>query len=154
MQADGTPASDAWHGFHGGFRTDLQITGQDNLTVQGDLYGSHAGQTVTTLFSNQLPDSHTFIDNAAVGAGNILGRWTHTFANKSETSLQLYYDRARHTDEGSLDILNTGDADFQYHFQMGSRHDVVAGGGYRLVDHVILHAAAYHVWDGSPAGRP
>ena len=141
MQADGTPASDGWHGVHGGFRADLQLSERDNVTVQGDLFGSSVGQTMSTLISNQLPDLHTFSDKAEVRTGNILGRWTHSFANGSQTSLQLYYDRVHRVDQGAaLDLLNTGDADFQYHFHLGSRHDVVAGGGYRLVDHVIQGA--------------
>jgi len=134
INADRTPATDGWHGMHGGFRADWDLSGRDTLTVQGDLFGSSEGQTITTLFSNQLPDSHTFTDKVSVGSGNVLGRWGHTFSNGSETSLQLYYDRFRRFDQ-ALDILNTGDADFQYHFQVGSRHDVLAGAGYRLSDH-------------------
>src|SRR5205814_2019154 len=78
--------------------------------------------------------------------GNILGRWSHTFSNGSETTLQLYYDRFGRFDQ-ALDVLNTGDADFQYHFQVGSRHDVVAGGGYRLTDH--SYTKSYEITFGS-----
>ncbi len=133
--ANGNEAADGWHGVHGGFRSDWDLSPQDTLTVQGDLFGTSEGQTVTTLFSNQLPNFHTLNDKVAVGSGNVLGRWGHTFSNGSETTLQVYYDRVRRNDEASVDTLNTGDADFQYHFQIGSRHDVLAGAGYRLTDH-------------------
>src|SRR5205814_10166093 len=130
LAADGTPAADGWHGSHGGFRSDWSLSRHDHLTVQGDLFAASEGQTLTTLFSNQLPDLHTFSDKVTVGSGNILGRWEHTFSNGSETSLQVYYDRFRRFDMGT-NVLNTGDADFQYHFQIGSRNDIVAGAGYR-----------------------
>jgi len=133
--ANGSDSTDGWHAIHGGFRSDWDLSPQDTLTVQGDLFGSSGGQTVTTLFSNQLPAFHTLEDKIAVGSGNILGRWGHTFSNGSETTLQVYYDRVRRLDEASLDTLNTGDADFQYHFQLGSHHDILAGAGYRLTDH-------------------
>lgn len=131
--ADRSPASDGWHGSHGGFRTDWTFSGHDTLTVQGDLYGASEGQTVTTLFSNQLPDFRTFNDTVRVGSANLLGRWGHTFSNGSETSLQVYYDRFRRID-GGTEVLNTGDIDFQYHFRIGSRQDIVAGAGYRITD--------------------
>ena len=135
--ANGADSGDGWHGIHGGFRSDWSLSPQDTLTVQGDLFGSSEGQAVTTLFSDQLPASHTLANKVAVGSGNILGRWGHTFSNGSETTLQVYFDRVGRLDQGSTDTLNTGDADFQYHFQVGSRHDVLAGAGYRLTDHNI-----------------
>jgi iron complex outermembrane receptor protein len=133
--ANRADAADGWHGVHGGFRSDWDLSPQDTLTVQGDLFGTSEGQNITTLFSNQLPGFHTLNDKVAVGSGNLLGRWGHSFSNGSETTLQVYYDRVRRVDQASLDTLNTGDADFQYHFQIGSRHDVLAGAGYRLTDH-------------------
>jgi iron complex outermembrane recepter protein len=146
IQPDKSAASDGWHGVHGGFRADWDFSGRDTLTVQGDLFGSSEGQTITTLFSNQLPDAHTFTNKVAVGSGNILGRWGHTFSNGSETKLQLYYDRVRRFDQ-AFEVLNTGDADFQYHFRLGSRHDMLAGAGYRLTDH--SYTESYEITFGS-----
>jgi len=133
VAANGQPAADAWHGSHGGFRSDWTLSRHDSLTVQGDLFGASEGENLTTVFSNHLPDAVTFNDKVRLGSGNILGRWEHTFTNGSETSLQVYYDRYRRFDFG-LNVLNTGDADFQYHFRLGSRNDIVAGAGYRLTD--------------------
>jgi iron complex outermembrane receptor protein len=134
-RAGGGPAADGWHGSHGGFRSDWNPSDRDAVTVQGDLFGTSEGQTVTTLFSNQLPDFRTLNDKVTVGSGNVLGRWNHTFSNGSETSMQVYYDRVSRFDQGATDVLNTGDADFQYHVHAGRRHDIVAGAGYRLTDH-------------------
>ncbi len=131
--ADGGDAADGWHGSHAGMRSDWTLSSRDTLTVQGDLFGASEGQTITTLFSNQLPGFRTFNDKVRMGSGNILGRWEHKFSNGSETTVQGYFDRVRRFDQ-ALNVLNTGDVDFQYHFQAGSRHDIVAGAGYRLTD--------------------
>ncbi len=131
--ADGSEGADGWHGSHAGFRSDWTLSGRDTVTVQGDLFGASEGQTITTLFSNQLPDYRTFNDKVRVGNGNILGRWEHKFSNGSETKVQGYFERVRRFDQ-ALNVLNTGDVDFQYHFKAGSRHDIVAGAGYRLID--------------------
>jgi iron complex outermembrane recepter protein len=53
--------------------------------------------------------------------------------------LQAYYDRERRLIGGSASTLNTGDLDFQYHFQAGSRSDLVAGGGYRVTDEQLAN---------------
>jgi iron complex outermembrane receptor protein len=130
---DGNNAADGWHGSHAGMRSDWTLSRHDTVTVQGDLFGASEGQTVTTLFSNQLPDFRTFNDKVRIGSGNILGRWEHKFSNGSETSVQGYFDRFRRVDQ-AFAVLNTGDVDFQYHLQAGSRHDIVAGAGYCLTD--------------------
>jgi iron complex outermembrane receptor protein len=129
---DAHPA-DGWHSIHTGFRSDWDLSHVDTLTVQGDWLGTSEGQTITTLFTNNLPNLVTFPDQVKVASGNVLGRWNHTFSNGSETSLQVYYDRFSRFDQ-ALNVVSTGDADFQYHFHAGSRNDIVAGMGFRLTD--------------------
>jgi iron complex outermembrane receptor protein len=131
--AGGGDGGDGYHGSHAGMRSDWTLSNRDTLTVQGDLYGASGSQTLTTLFSNQLPGFRTFNDKVTIGSGNILGRWEHQFSNGSETTVQGYFDRTRRFDQ-ALNVLNTGDVEFQYHFQAGSRHDIVVGAGYRLTD--------------------
>jgi iron complex outermembrane recepter protein len=125
--------TDGWHTDHTGFRSDWNLSDKDTLTAQGDWLGNSEGQTVTTLFSNHLPDLYTFADRVKVSSANVLGRWNHTFANGSETSLQVYYDRFRRVDQ-AFNAVNTADADFQYHFHAGSRNDIVTGMDYRFTD--------------------
>ncbi|MGH7866038.1 MAG: TonB-dependent receptor plug domain-containing protein, partial [Candidatus Dormibacteraceae bacterium] len=136
---NGADAFDGWHGVHGGFRSDWTLSPNDQATLQGDLFGSSEGQTISTLFLDQLSKGlQTVNDKVAVGSGNILGRLTHTFANGSEASVQLYYDDFRRLDQ-ALNHERTGDLDVQYHFQIGSRQDLVAGGGYRVTDQTYLN---------------
>ncbi len=132
-ETPGAPPADGWHSIHTGFRSDWDLSHVDALTVQGDWLGTSEGQTITTLFLNNLPNLETFGDKVKVASGNVLGRWTHTFSNGSETSLQVYYDRFRRFDQ-ALNVVSTGDADFQYHFHAGPKNDIVAGMGFRLTD--------------------
>ncbi len=145
--ADGSDAADGWHGSHAGMRSDWTLSDRDTLTVQADLFGASEGQTLTTLFSNQLPGFRTFNDKVRMGSGNILGRWEHKFSNGSETTVQSYFDRLRRFDQ-ALNVLNTGDFDFQYHFQAGTRHDIVAGAGYRLIDQAYRQGYEVAFGDG------
>ncbi len=133
----GNPAMDGGHNLETGFRSDWSLSGQNKVTVQGDLLGVSDGQRITTLFNNSLPRTATFEDAVRVGSGNILARWDHVFANGSQTTAQIYYDRYRRWDQ-SLNIEHTGDVDVQYHFRLGSRNDIVAGTGYRITDQIYV----------------
>jgi hypothetical protein len=88
----GGSAMDGWHSVHGGFRSDWDPTYADTITIQGDLLRSWEGQNITTLIASELPLPETFTDRFGTSAGNILGRWNHTLASGSETTLQIYDD--------------------------------------------------------------
>src|SRR5579871_2985772 len=135
--AGGGSPFDGWHGAHAGFRSDWNLSNRDQLTVQGDLFGTSEGQTSTNVIANNLLGVQTSNNPIAVGSGNILGRWNHTFSNGSETSLQVYYDHVRRLDQGLAD-QDTGDADLNYHFHIGSRNDIVTGAGYRLTSQTYM----------------
>ncbi len=143
----GQPAVDDGHESQMGFRSDWNLSGHDKLTVQGDILGASEAQTITTLFSSHLPNPSTFNDRVQVANGNILGRWSHTFANGSEATVQVYYDRVRRFDQG-LNVQNTGDFDFHYHFHAGARNDIVTGLSYRVTDQNFQQGYAITVGDG------
>jgi len=129
---DGTPAPDNWHTSHGGFRTDWDLSRRDTLTVQGDLMGVHASDTITETVFNALPLQETLNARTALGAGNILGRWSRTFSRTSDLSLQGYYDDYSRFENGGLEKRKTFDLDLHHHFIVGPRHDIVWGLGYRV----------------------
>ncbi len=145
--APSSPAVDDGHSSQAGFRSDWNLSSADKLTVQGDLMGNSEGQTLTTLFWNSLPNLYTVDNQVTVAAGDLLGRWTHTFANGSEATLQLYYDHIRRFDQ-ALNIENTGDAEFEYHFHAGARNDVVTGIDYRISDQVYIDGYEVALGDG------
>jgi iron complex outermembrane receptor protein len=138
--ANGNDASDSWNQGQGGFRMDAEPSLQNTITLQGDYYAGH--ENITTG------------GRANVAGGNVLSRWTHTFANDSDMSLQLYYDRTHLVDPilanaqtfepaGILtDDLDTYDLDFQHHFHLGGRNHFVWGLGYRYTHEVDQNAPA------------
>src|SRR5579863_1547724 len=104
------------------------------MTVQGDLFKTNEGDTVTTLLSNALPEEHTLTDRIEAVGGNILGRWNRTLSNGSDFSVQAYYDRYDRSYIGANDNSATTALDFEHHLTIGSRQDVVWGAGYRFTD--------------------
>jgi iron complex outermembrane recepter protein len=113
---------------------DAEPSAQNHLTFQGDAYGGS---------NDVLPGGQgSPRERGYSRGGNVLGRWTHVFAEESDLSLQLYYDRT-HLDApfqgagaipaGTLqDDLDTYDLDFQDRFGLGERHRIVWGLGYRF----------------------
>jgi len=124
---NGQGAADGWHMFHTGFRSDWTLSPHDTMTVQGDFMQTGEGQTISVVFANALPLMRTFNDSVTTGAGNFLARWNHTLSNGSTMSLQVYYDRYDRHDEGVHEGLDTFDFDFQHHWRVGERNDVVWG---------------------------
>ena len=131
IQADESPATDAWSEGRGGFRIDTGGPSEDKFTLQGDYYNGASGST-------KIP----YITNVESGE-NVLGRWTHTFSSDSDMSLQLYYDRTNFSEAEPgfsifeapgifSDSLDTYDADFQHHFSVGDRNQITWGAGYRF----------------------
>jgi len=125
--ADNTGAHDNWEMGQGGFRVDVIPESNDTVTIQGDIYKNESSLVAG--------------GRAEVWGGNVLGRWTRTFSEESNLSLQVYYD---HTDltlptppaifapAGVFgDRLDTYDIDFQHRFKAAEIHDVVWGFGYR-----------------------
>jgi iron complex outermembrane receptor protein len=127
---DSTPGHDAWSSLHSGFRSDWDLTPSDTLTVQGDLFSNRESETRSRWFITE-PFDTPFAQNMDAAGGNLLARWTHTFANGSDTSVQTYYDQFQRNDPEQPDRERTLDIDFQHHLAVGSRQDIVWGLGYR-----------------------
>lgn len=129
--ADGGSGNDDWHLLHSGFRADSDLSTNDSLTVQGDLYTGKEGAEIIHLFSVDPPTIGDFSVRSELGGGDILARWNHVFSSRSDTTFQFYLDNYERTGPESIETRNTIDIDFDHHFRWGSRQDVVWGGGYR-----------------------
>src|SRR3984957_8418914 len=123
---DSTPGHDAWSSLHSGFRSDWDLTPSDTLTVQGDLFSNRESETRSRWFITE-PFDTPFAQNMDAAGGNLLARWTHTFANGSDTSVQTYYDQFQRNDPEQPDRERTLDIDFQHHLAVGSQRDIVWG---------------------------
>ncbi|NGZ07386.1 MAG: TonB-dependent receptor [Magnetococcales bacterium] len=113
--ANGTSARDNWHSQRGGFRTDWRPNGQDELTLQGDLFETHEHSTLVT---------------GERSGGHLLTRWSHTLPDARNWSLQLYFDR---NVDASFERTNIYDVDWQYALRHDN-HALLWGAGYRLTD--------------------
>ena len=131
------PEADDWRQGRAGGRTDWTPTDCDLVTLQGDLYDGQSG------FVNTIPVVDVGDDDHVWGA-DVLARWTRTFSDDSDASLQVYYDRAdRENNIGFLNqSFNTYDVDFRHHFPYGEYHDVIWGLGYRAVSDKITSLTA------------
>ncbi len=130
--ASGMTAHDGWDALRGGFRADWTPAGANSLTLQGDIYRSKYGETLTVP-SLSAPYSSTFPNNGAYSGGNVLGRWNHT-SEGSSMSLQMYYDNTTIADNSLfVDHQNIFDMDFQHGFHVGDSQQFVWGLGYRSI---------------------
>jgi iron complex outermembrane receptor protein len=114
----GADAPDDWHLGQSGFRLDWQRSPADVVTVQGDLYSGRGTQAAPGTIE--------------LGGGNLTGRWTHTFSENTDVSVQVYYDRTHRLVPGSFaEDLDTYNADVQYSTRLAAKHQIVSGFGYR-----------------------
>jgi iron complex outermembrane recepter protein len=118
--SNGRDAGNEWAIGQGGFRLDWQKSSANNFTVQGDFYDGHL-------------NSFTNVDTRLKG-GNVLARWSRVLSDRSNLSLQLYYDRTHRDITQSLgEDLTTYDVDFQHRLPLGKRNDLVWGLAYRQI---------------------
>lgn len=128
---NGGEANDAWEMYRGGFRYDWLPTEQNALTLQGDIYTGTLDQSVT-----QTMPPPTFVtqnnDDVDVSGANLLGKFVHSFNDKSELALKIYYDHTWRDRVVFSETRDTFDIDLQHRIKLGERNDVVWGLGYNM----------------------
>ena len=128
----GPDTADAWSAVRSGFRLDWDASAENNFTLQGDYYYENAGETVDqATFTPPYVNRQNFVDHNK--GANMLGRWTHNYSDTSQLNVQLYYDYSEQGDAPNVLKNNTVDFDLQHRFALGSRQDIVWGGGYRYL---------------------
>jgi iron complex outermembrane receptor protein len=131
----GGDARNDWAWGAAGARYDSRPGTRDVLSAQAQAYWA-SGQQLRVLPAPAPP--YLAIDSGDVVASGAYARvrWTRRFTERSDLALQAYVDHSRRT-EGDFwrdSRVNVADIDFQHRFQLGTRHDVVWGAGYRLVN--------------------
>ena len=127
-RANGTDAHDRWHKQQAGFRLDSDDAG-DKFTLQGDLYDGESDQRVGS-------------DKTFSGM-NLLGRWNHALGGDDSLQVQTYFDRTRRDYPGLFrEQLDTYDLDIQHRFRWRQGHDIVWGGGYRVMEDSVENSAS------------
>jgi iron complex outermembrane recepter protein len=127
--AIGLPAQDGWWRVQGGFRVDWAPSPNDGVTLQGDAYDGTRSQP-------NAPDED-------IRGRNLLLRWSRAFAAASTLQVQAYYDRTERDSDGSGFTIDTYDLDVQHSFALGSRNDVVWGGGIRVSRHNLIGVPSF-----------
>ena len=124
---------DGWHMLRSGFRTDTTLTSKDTLTVQGDLYS--ARETIpTVILPSVTSPSLVPIDLIVnLSGGFVQGIWQHEYSARSNTSLEVSFDRYQRNDL-LHDGRGTFDLNFQQQFSGWSRQNLVWNVEYRRVD--------------------
>jgi len=143
--SDGSEAHDDWDSTRAGMRLDWQPSAQDHFTLQGD-YNNLSSEQIfnepqlfpTVGIVTKHERNHNY-------SGNVLGRWRHTFDNGSESSVQIYYDKFKFANAGSVERRDTLDLDLQHRFSIGSRNEVIWGLGYRHTEDNITSSDAL-IW--------
>jgi iron complex outermembrane receptor protein len=114
-------AKDAWEMTQTGFRLDYSPSYSKNLTIQGDFYRGIENDSVTR--------AHT-------DGQNILARFQQHFENRTDLTLQFYFDRTwRKTPLSATPFfydLSTYDMDAQYRFPLGKNQSILVGLDYRF----------------------
>ena len=134
--ADGEEPYDAWRTGQVGFRSDLQPTKNDQMTLQGDAYKGNDGMKATQ--SSRIPPYYqTDQTQTDISGGNILGRWEHQFESGSVSAIQAFFDHADRSDLFTDSVIDTYDIDSQYRFSTSTWNEVTLGAEYRsIVDRI------------------
>jgi iron complex outermembrane receptor protein len=131
---------DGWDALRGGFRIDRFVGDRDVLTFQGDGYSIREGQQLNIPilvppFIQRTPDTANY------SGGNLLARWTHTISDKSDFSVQFYYDRLNRSDLQLGYTQDTFDLDFQHRFPLTKRQEIIWGADFRFIADSIKNSA-------------
>ena len=110
---DGTDGQDAWNMVHGGFRIDANASDQDTVILEGDAHSGNAGEIVSSIVSISPPVNSLLDLRNRYSGWNVLSRWNHAASPRSETSLQIYFERDTRGDSTYAFGLNSFDIDFQ-----------------------------------------
>ena len=133
---NGDDANDRSQLASGGFRLDWEPAAPNRLTVQGGVYGGSMDQTYT-FPALTPPFVEEYPRTIHVSGANVLGRWTHDFAEGNQLQVQGYFDHTRRDAGFFAESRDTVDVDAQHRFSLGSRNELVWGLGYRLSsDHI------------------
>lgn len=130
-RANGGDASDGWQLGQGGLRVDWVPEEVSRVTFQADGYVGTERQTYTRFSPTPPHAPSTVGDEGSLAGGNALVRWTRSFSDESELSLQTYFDVTHRNSIVFAEDRHTYDLDVQHRFGIGNRHRLIWGAGYR-----------------------
>jgi iron complex outermembrane receptor protein len=134
--------SDNWRSGRGGFRIDmepghgLRHGSPDSITLQGEAYSNRYDKEFersSIIFPGQATTQTSETDTSRANGWHVLGNWQHHISSDSDTTTQVYFDRAEKDYDPSSGSVNTANLDFQHRLTLAKRHDIVWGFEYRFI---------------------
>jgi len=132
LDPTGQNGADGWHTFRSGFRIDSTLSPKDSFMLEGDLSVGREGEFGFVLPSVTSPGFVPVTEQIDIADGNFVSVWDHSFSDRSNTTLQISFDRHLRDDPQNPERRDTWDVDFQHHVAWGERQDIVWGLGYRI----------------------
>jgi iron complex outermembrane receptor protein len=127
-----TPLADHWYASTTGFRTDW-ARGADSFMAQGHLTANRTRAGWLEVGSLALGSAPITDGVSDARDTSLLGRWTRTGTDGTVIQVQAYHSTTRREEPIVTYFERSSDVDAQYETRIGSRHGLVAGGGYRHV---------------------
>jgi iron complex outermembrane recepter protein len=142
VDATGHDLYDTWNISQGGMRLDWNASPKDTLTFDGQGYSAHV-RDVLDVFSPTAPPLSVNSNSVAKG-GHVLGRWGHTFNDRSVISVLGYCDWTVRSEVVFGDANTVCDAEFQHSYSFTARHSLTWGGSLMTVG--TDKATAFTAW--------
>lgn len=131
LDASGQNGADGWPRLREGFRTDSRLSARDSLMIEGDISTGREGEFGFELPSITAPGFVVVGEHINLANGALESIWDHTYSERSQSSLQFSFDQHRRGDPLNPETRNTFEADFQHHFDLGRREEIVWGLSFR-----------------------
>ena len=137
----------------GGFRYDIRSIKDNKISIYGDVQSSKSNNyfnSSTTNAKNGKPD-HFYSKT-----GNFSINWSKTLSEKSNFTLNSYFDYNQFDMNVLRFISRTSDIDFQYFYNFNEKNQFIWGLGYRLINDTIgesLLASNIKLFDYNQNGK-
>lgn len=108
----------------------------DSITLQGEAYSNRYDKEFersSIIFPGQATTQTSETDTSRANGWHVLGNWQHHISSDSDTTTQVYFDRAEKDYDPSSGSVNTANLDFQHRLTLAKRHDIVWGFEYRFI---------------------
>lgn len=127
VNASGAENYDAWSISQGGARFDWNASQKDTVTFDGQGYSGRV-RDVDQVFSPASAVAAQVDSNGVVKGGHVLGRWKHTFNDRSVTDVLGFCDWTDRSNVLLTDSRNLCDIEFQHNFSFAGRQSLTWGG--------------------------
>ena len=121
------------------FRLDWNPSRSDSLHFSTDFDQGHSDVALAGFYSLEYP-TMPVIGSASPSRDAATLHWMRTWENRSQTEVQASYERISCVDNAQALRNTIAEIQVNHHVHLSSRHDLVAGAGYRFDDSITTFA--------------